>query len=400
VVATPTELKHALGVQSSNTGVTVRARLIPLALCALALAVALVAKPTPAHAATNTSELRHELRALVAAGAPGAIVEVRDGSRTVRLAAGLARRSTHRPMRTNDRFRVGSVTKTFVATVVLQLVGEGKLALDDTVERWLPGLVPRGDKITVRQLLNHTSGLFDFLNEDPHGTVIKRWYADPSGHGWGPRDLVRLAARHSAHFAPGRRFSYSNTGYVVLGLIVEAATGHPLADELATRLFRPLQLRGTSFDTTPRIAGRHAHGYIRIGKRAYDLTETNPSYAWAAGAIVSTSDDLARFYRALLGGTILSPPLLQTMKETAVPADAIGGGSYGLGLWRLPTPPTFRRGCADPIWGHTGSVPGYVTYVYNSVDGRRQLVVSVNDDVPSARAERAIDQLTATAFCG
>ena len=360
-------------------------RLIATALCGLAALL----PAAPAGAATNTNELRDELRSLVAAGVPGAIVEVRDGSRTVRMAAGLGRRSTHTSMRPSDRFRVGSVTKTFVATVVLQLVGEGKLSLDDTVERWLPGVLPDGDQITIRQLLNHTSGLFDYLG-DGGGALLKRWYLDRSGRVPDPRQLVGIAASHPALFAPGSQFSYSNTGYVVLGLIVEAATGHPLTDELATRLFAPLGLRATSFDTTPRIAGHHAHGYEKLGRRIRDFTAANPAWAWAAGAIVSTSDDLVRFYRALLGGELMGPQLLEEM-ETTVPMGH--GKGYGLGLERWTV-------CPD-VWGHDGVVPGYENLVFSTADGGRQLVVAFNrsGNVPTGAAP-AINRLFVTAFCG
>src|SRR5262249_19201622 len=149
-------------------------------------------------------------------------------------------------------------TKTFVAAIVLQLVGEGRLSIADTVERWLPGVVPGGERITLRQLLNHTSGLFDYAEDNTFG----RQLAHPKKV-WSPRQLIRIATAHPPLFAPGARWSYSNTGYILLGLIVEQATGNPLGSELRRRIFAPLRLRSTSFDTKPQIAGQHAHGYTK-----------------------------------------------------------------------------------------------------------------------------------------
>jgi D-alanyl-D-alanine carboxypeptidase len=189
---------------------------------------------------------------------------------------------------------------------VLELASERKLALDDSVERWLPGIVPNGGAITVRQLLNHTCGLADYAPEED-GTFISRVLADRHKT-WEPRELIAIATAQPPHFAPGARWSYSNTCYILLGLIVEAASGNLLKAELRARILTPLRLRATSLDTNPRIAGRHAHGYSRFGaRRRFDISVLNQSWAWAAGAIVSTADDPARFYRALLGGRLLPP---------------------------------------------------------------------------------------------
>jgi D-alanyl-D-alanine carboxypeptidase len=203
-------------------------------------------------------------------------------------------------MRATDRFRIGSVTKTYLATVVLQLVGEGRLSLTHTVEDRLPGLVPNGQAITVRQLLNMTSGLFDYPND--------------------PR-----------------------TRYVLLGLIIEAASGNQLNAELRQRILEPLRLRATSLAMTPRIAGPHAHGYMRVGQPPLeDVTTLNPSWGWAAGAIESTADDVARFYRALLGGRLVRPKLLRAMRTTVA---GNAGARYGLGIG------TVRLPCGT-AWGH------------------------------------------------
>ena len=222
--------------------------LLGLALCLLAGGSSATASQSAAP--PETFHLRAALDALVAAGVPGALVLVRDGDRTIRLAAGYGNLAERTPIRATDRFRIGSETKTFVATVVLQLVGERKLSLADTVEHWLPRLVPGGETITIRQLLSHTSGLFDYAEDK----VFERQLDNPMKV-WTPRQLVAIATAHAPLFTPGARWSYSNTDYILLGLIVAKATGNPLGRELRQRIFTPLRLRATSFDTKPRIAG-------------------------------------------------------------------------------------------------------------------------------------------------
>ena len=354
-----------------------------------ALAVSASAQPQPAVA--GDSKLQRALDELVAAGAPGAVALVRDGDRTIRLTSGHGNLKPRTPMRASDRFRVGSVTKTFVATIVLQLVGEGKLGLEDTVERWLPGLVPNGAGITVRQLMNHTSGLFSYSEDreflaQAERDLLRRWAS---------RELVAVATEHEPHFAPGAGWSYSDTGYIVLGLIVEQASGSSLAGELRRRIFTPLRLRATSLPTGPRIAGRYAHGYYR--RPLEDVSVGSPSVSWAAGALISNAGDLAVFFRALLRGRLLRPGLLQAMETTI---ESGPGAGHGLGLAAPQTPCGTR-------WGFSGGMPGYGTHAFSSKDGRRQAVVLVNSTGrtppgfdppgPAGRAERRV---LLTALCG
>ena len=367
-----------------------RRRIEALVLFALAAALAASACTTaPERAGGGEPELQRALDEVVAAGVPGAIVLVRDGDRTVRLTSGYGNVKTKAPIRATDRFRIASVTKTFVATVVLQLSGEGKLSLEDTVERWLPGLVPNGERITVRQLLNMTSGLFDHLDGgDP--TVLKPYLEGDFTYVWKPRQLVDIAVSHQPTYAPGAGWSYCNTCYVLLGLIVEAASDHSLASELRRRIFVPLRLRDTSFDTEPQIAGLHVHGYEVEGKQLVDVSVFSHSFAWAAGAIVSTGDDLARFFRALLRGRLLRPDLLRAMQTTV--ASALG--PYGLGLmtWTVP---------CGVAWGHGGDTAGYYTLAFSSKEGTRQVVVLANlgADSLSKSAKQALDGVLATAHC-
>lgn len=347
--------------------------------------------------ATRAATIRLRLDELVAAGAPGAIVLYRDGKQTLRVAGGYENVARKAAMRVVDRFRVGSVTKTFVATALLQLVGEGKLSLDDTVERWLPGVVPGGGAISIRSLLDHTSGLFDYTN-DP--SLLEPYLQGNFDYEWSPQQLVAVATSHQPLFTPGTSWSYSNTNYVLLGLVAQAATGHSLGGELARRIFRPLDLRATMFARSPTMARPYAHGYTIVGTPpALDVSAVSPSWAWAAGNIVSTVDDLARFYRALLQGRLLSPGLLQEM-ETTVSMGA-PGEEYGLGLWKsrnLGLSATHRLPCGA-VWGHNGDIPGYVTYAFGSRNGVRQIVVMVNSDSLSAKATTALDRLVDAAYC-
>jgi D-alanyl-D-alanine carboxypeptidase len=371
--------------------------LVLLGVVAVVAAAAVSAAPEPSTA--RELELQRALDGLVAAGVPGAVLLVREGDGTIRLTSGYGNLKPRTPMRATDRFRVGSITKAFVATVVLQLVGERKLRLTDTVERWLPGVVPNGKRITVRHLLNHTSGLFDYGGD-------RKWlaaaYRDPMRR-WTPREIVAVATAHKPHFAPGAGWSYSNTNYFVVGLIVEAATGHKLESELRRRIYTPLRLRATSLDTVPRIVGPHAHGYFL--RPLEDVTVGSPSYVWAAGALVSTADDIARFFRALLGGRLLRPNLLRAMETTLSMGPGAPGWRYGLGLQKLPSP-------CGPQWGHTGGSPGYSVDARNSKDGRRQVIVLVNGTAPLApslqnfrsfdipkRAGPAFERLLETASC-
>jgi D-alanyl-D-alanine carboxypeptidase len=359
-------------------------------LLLVAAAAALLAGAPAATASPTHAELQRAVDRVVAAGAPGVIALVRDGHRTVRAAGGFADLRPRRPLRPGDRYRVGSNTKTFVATVVLQLAGEGRLALEDTVERWLPGLVSGGGAITVRQLLNHTSGLPDYAPEDDD-SFIRQVLADRR-RTWMPQELVGIALARPPLFAPGAAWAYSNTGYILLGLIVEAASGRPLAAELRRRIFAPLHLRGTTFATGRRIVGRHGHGYSRFGaRRLYDITAVDQSWAGAAGAIVSRARDLARFHRALLGGRLLRRDLLAQMRDT-VP---VGGQGYGLGLIRSRLP-------CGTFWGHGGETLGYLSYAETRTHPPRQAMIAVTADQSAftRRTMRALDRLHVLADCG
>jgi D-alanyl-D-alanine carboxypeptidase len=318
---------------------------------------------------------------LVAAGAPGAAAWVQDDHGSLQATGGLADLDTGRPMKARLRFRAGSLTKSLVATVVLQLVAEGWLSLADTLERWLPGILPYGDQVTIRQLLSHTSGV-----PQDWATIAQALYGSPEGrlHHWTPQALIALVADRPPDFPPGTAWSYSNTGYILLGLVLETAGGATLAQELQRRIVEPLGLRHTYLPGNAReLPAPMSRGYsLRVGPGGevldgplLDFTIQNPSWAWAAGGLVSNLEDLTRFFRALLGGRLLPPRLLAEMRTTvAVPPSSTPlpmYDRYGLGLLEVETP-------TGRLVGQLGGIPGYLSMVLSTPDGRRQLGVMIN----------------------
>jgi D-alanyl-D-alanine carboxypeptidase len=365
--------------------------LVALAMSALGVAYARGQGRTEGRSALESSSpaLQRVVRSLVAAGAPGAVAVLRTPNGTRRAAAGLSRLQPPTRMKVTDRFRIASVTKTFVATVVLQLAAERRLRLDDRVERWLPGLLANGGAITLRQLLGHTSGLFDY---DEDEAWARARIANPARE-WSPRELVAIATSHPPEFAPGTAWAYSNTNYVVLGLVVESVTGKRLDPVLRERIVRRLRLRATSYPTGTAMPGPAAHGYVGArpglpippGTQLDVTTLLSPS-AWGAGQMVSNGDDLTQFLGALLGGRLLPARQLAAMKA------GVTDGEYGLGLMITYT----RCGTA---FGHRGDIPGYRSIVWSTGDGRRAAAVLVNVDdtrVPQGKLESA----AVTALCG
>lgn len=313
-----------------------------------------------------SSRLQHVLDDLVRAGAPSALGQYRDQDGCWSCASGLTRIDRQDAAPADGWFRIGSVTKTFTATLILQLAGEGKLSLDDTIEDWLPDVVPNGHRITLRQLLNHTSGLHNYTDDLPsHSQII-----DDRFKQWHPHETVAEAVKHPPLFEPGTSRSYSNTGYIILGMVIEKNTGQPWETELQQRILHPVDLRHT---LGPRQAQTlpepHAHGYLPVDGTPVDVTEYNPSCAGAAGGIASTADDLNRFYRALLTGALLDPPQLLAMQTTIATDTAEVHGGLGLGQWTLPD--------GRALWGFLGGFFGYHTLSHHTGDGSQQLTISV-----------------------
>jgi len=322
------------------------------------------------------ASLGSRLDDVVAAGVPGALVYVDDGSDVLRVARGAANRETDAPLRATDRFRAGSITKTFVAAIVLQLAAEGRLDLDAPVASWLPGLVPRG--VTIRQLLSHRSGLADYVDDR---TIVS---APVSSH----RALTEEALARAPVAGPGERYSYASTNYLVLGLLLERITGHELGDELLERIVRPLALSHTTFE--PGVTHLRVHGYRPgihdgiVSGAPRDTDGESAAWAWSAGAVVSDADDLARFLRALVGGHVVPEPLLDEM---------IPISGYGLGLAAFTTP------CGSAI-GHTGNLGGYVSAAWTDPRAERTVVLMANSYPLGPEADTAVHRALDTAFCG
>ena len=315
---------------------------VPVSLALLALAPA--ASSAPSAPPTDAT-----LPLLVArGGAPAAALLAREQSesRYAEAGPGIARA---------DHFRAGSITKTFIATVVLQLAAEHRLKLSDTVERHLPGLVRGagndGRALTLRALLTHTSGLNDFT-ADTRGLIPLT-----------PVQAVRIALTHPPA-DPGRYF-YSNTNYVLLGMVIRQVTGDSYAVEAERRIIAPLRLTGTSFPgSRTSLSSPHGRAYTADGS---DITALDPRVAGAAGELVSTLADLDRFYAALLGGRLLSPHWLHEMTDTRA-----AHGLYGMGLFPVKLP------CGTTVWGHNGRIAGSYVRTAATVGGRRVLTFRVN----------------------
>jgi len=304
--------------------------------------------------------------------------------------------ATGAALRPAARFRIGSITKTFVATAVLQLVGEGRLELDEPVARRLPGFLAAGEQITLRHLLNHTSGLPEYAADPALFAGIAE------NRVWDPRELVTMAEMQPPLFEPGSAWAYSNTNYIVAGLLVEAVSGRPLARELDRRIFSPLRLRQTSFPAaTALLGGYHARGYVTTevfptaDGQPLDVTGYNPSHAWAAGAIVSNAADLATFLKALLSGQLLPPALLQEMKQTVAedPSDPGKTFSYGLGLRRVTD-------ACGANWGHGGTIFGYQSMAFWNERTERSVVLASTMFFAPAAVEAPLATATDLALCG
>ncbi len=300
-------------------------------LTALITAAAVLTAATPAVAAPGP--LRADLAAILDGGPTGALVEVRDRAGTVRLSAGERRRGTDEPIDPTGWFRAGSVTKMMTATVVLQLVAEHRIGLDDVVF---------GGDITVRQLLGHTSGLYDYTKtlplNPPSAFLPLRWTT------WTPQELVDRALAQPRQDPPG----YSSTDYIVLGMLIEQVTGHPYGKEIERRLhLRPGGYPGTR----TRLPDPHAHAYLPVSAtEVADITAMNPSVMGAAGELVTTAHALDDHLAALLGGRLLPPAELQAMKG-------------GLGL------ETRTLTCGRTAYGHAGDALGASTWSFATDPG-------------------------------
>ena len=294
---------------------------------------------------------------------PGVYALVTEAGQTVFTGAiGVADLDNPRPIEASDRYRIGSVTKVYVATLVLQLVADGLLAFDDTVEKVLPGLVPGGGDLTVETLLRLRSGLPDYteaLFGDPPTdlSALERY--------WSPRRLVMGALDSGDRLPPDSQYRYCNTDYILLGMMIEETTGERVDAQMWQRIFMPLGLAATTFPTVdPYLRGPHAKGYLRMSPDApyVETTVMTPSEGWTAGAIVATASDVAAFLDGLFEGSLLPAEYLARMIEPTQQLDRYR--SRGLGIVRLDF------GTGNVAYGHQGGTPGYMTFVARTESGR------------------------------
>ena len=318
-------------------------------------------------------ELQEAIQEFVDIGFAGMQLRVHDQRGEWVGSAGVRKLGESAKPSTNGRFRIGSNTKTFVATVVLQLVAEGKIGLDASVAGYLPqfGLDRR---ITVRMLLGHTSGVFNHTGDYYDGTAMpglpstgKEW-VDNRFRTYQPEELVRFALSKPALFAPGTDWNYSNTNYTLAGLLIEQVAGHSYAEEMKRRILLPPGLSGTVVPGAwPGIPGPHAHGYYRYQDagqpKTVDVTRQNPSLLFGAGDMISTTQDLHTFFSALMSGKLLPAPLLAEMRKTHP-----NSNGFGLGVRAQDAGPN----CGGTLFFHNGNTIGYGVLMYSTPDGSGQ----------------------------
>jgi len=388
-VVTP-ECPEAVGAAGTRAGrrrsVVWRVLAVPVA-AAIALGAAGGGAASAAPSKGEAESLKSRAQGLVDAGYPAALAAVTDSKgESAGAAVGKGNLETGQAPPMDGEVRVGSNTKTFVSVVVMQMVQEGKVGLDEPIETYLPGLIKGegidGSKITVRQLLQHTSGLPEYTDTTPgSGDIfqIKDHYIPP-------RDLLDTALGKPAAFEPGTQWAYTNTNYVVLGMLVERVSQRPVGEQIDERIVKKLGLSHTYFPAPgeEKIRGTHPQGYHLNGEgKLADITEMDPAWAWAAGAMVSTPSELNTFFQAVFDGRLLSQSSIDEMKNGAVDASShLGPGTvYGLGLIGTPL------SCGGTSWGHGGTIHGYQTYDAVGPDGTA-VTVAVTA-VPTAIADQS-----------
>jgi D-alanyl-D-alanine carboxypeptidase len=320
-------------------------------------------------------------QAMTAAGVPGAIIGIWGPDGTYVRVFGVADKTTRAPMKADFYSRIGSVTKTFTVTGVLQLADQGKFGLDDPIAKFVDG-VPQGDKITLRQLARMQSGLFNYSESTAFQQAM---FADPR-RAFTPHELLNYAFAQPNRFPPGDGFEYCNTNTVLLGLVVEKVSGQSLHSYIQDHIVTPLGMSHTSFPTTNAFPEPHPQGYTvqtADGKEAA-ATDWNPSWGWAAGAMISTLDDMRIWAPALATGKLLTPQMqaqrLQTVGSPGMPPqDGYGLGIFNLGGWI----------------GHNGSLPGYQTVAVYLPQKQTTLVILINTDIEYQGSEPSTTLATA-----
>ncbi|MFE5857113.1 serine hydrolase domain-containing protein [Streptomyces sp. NPDC056500] len=365
--------------------------LVPAQTVSAAPSTASTTVTRAASATPDLTALREALRSALALGAPGAMARVDDNGTVHKVTEGIGDRGTGRAMSANDRFRVGSVSKSFTSVVLLQLVDEGKLDLDASVNTYLPGLLP-DDRITVRHLLSHRSGLYDYTNDMFAATVPG--FEAVRNRVFSNQELVDLSLAKPRTVQPGAAYSYSNTNFVVGGMLIEKLTARSVATNFKKRIIKPLKLSST-FYVHPRttIPGQHIKGYLRpdeAGAPLVDSTEQTVSWGQSAGAVISSAKDLNTFFSALNRGEVISDAQLSQMQQWTTVNSTQG---YGLGLRRRDL------SCGVSVYGHTGTVQGFYTFSFTSADGKRS-VTSVANTSNNGSVLNTLPRTLEAVFCG
>ena len=342
------------------------------------------AKQAGKSSAAQRRDLKAIIQELVDNGYPGALAAKTDkDGNAVGATAGKGNLATGEAPPLDGEVRIGSNTKTFVAVLVMKMVEEGKVKLDEPIETYLPGIVKGqgvdGKKITVRQLLQHTSGLPEIMLALPDFFAIRNDYVSP-------RDVLDTALARPAQFAPGAKFTYTNTNYIVLGLLAERVGKRPVAEQIEAKIVKPLGLKHTYMpkDGEKAFRGKHPHGYhTRDNKpgKLEDITEADPSWAWAAGSMISTPSELNKFMQSIFDGSLLNQASIAEMKKSVPMGDK--GDVYGLGL-------IGHKLSCGVAWGHGGTIPGYQTDNAVGPDGTAATIATTampHTNVKEAAAE-------------
>lgn len=367
------------------------------------LAILLTASPAAAkfRGAPN-SKLQRSLDALVGlpAGPPGVAVLVDRGPYTEFLQAGVADLSSKRPPTPFDHFRIASVAKAFNAYLAVRLANSGALSLETTLGRSIPGVLPSAEAVTMRQLLQHTSGLADYIRAP---AFVKQLLADPARY-FSPTQLTDFVRDEPLEFAPESKYHYSDTDNIAAGLIEEKASGLPYEQLLAKRVFGPLKMRDSSLPRTVKMPRPFLHGYdVEPGKKPEDVSELiNPAGAWASGGIVSTPIDLARFVRVYVPTVLGAARELDgAFRSGSSSPPGPGPNSAGIGIFRYHI--ICRPVYGDIVYGHTGSFPGYRIFIAASANGKRSVVFVANAQIVpgqgSPRVAQRITQVQKQAVC-
>ncbi len=303
---------------------------------------------------------------------PGAIIGVWMGNETPWIAAmGIADLVTGQPIMTDDKMRIGSITKTFTGTVLLQLAGEGKISLQDRLAKFFPDY-PNGQNITIEEVGDMRSGLYNYSDD----SVFVKEFMKNMNTPYTPQELIAVSLKHEPYFPPDSGFHYSNTNFILLGLIIEKITGNSVQTEIKNRILDPLGMTETVFAVNSDFSAPHAHGYIYMDSTAsapVDVTNLDPSWGWTAGAIISTLGDLQRYAKPMATGQLISKTLqAERLKWKTI--DKLTSGVWA----NKPLGYGFAIADFDGAHGHNGGIPGFNSFMGYIPEKDATIIVLVN----------------------